>query len=634
MKRALPLASLCCLIAFAQGAFTLGWRSLWGDEAFTVWASKQPTWALVRSLDTNPPAYYFSVALARVLWGESVFAIRFASVGFGVVFVALAAWVGRLMGGARGAVACAFIIALAPMTSYFEQEARMYSQALMLCAATMGLTLHLCAHGLRAKRQLLLGVLPIFSILALFTHFYTVAILAVNALALLVMAWRAPNRAQALGLWAWAHGLIAVVFGPWFFGWQMALLRAKTGSDARTTLLPPLTDWPSYAARGLTGLLLGARAEAWLAPVALIAFVLSCAGLLFLRRHPLHRWLVVGWVALPIVLALATATLVPEFSPRYFLFALLPLALAGSGWFSMRSGAPPGALSRAAHVARIALAAFVAGASLYGNAALFDARWDKSRYAQALQTVRAQSNPSAAFGLVLVNSDQFALHDYYGPTGIETILISNDPRQAQQNQAQFDAVLHTKQRIWLLNYGAATAWNTPYEQHLKANALRVYAGDFEDASLALFDLTGGEAGEVQPHDVAFGENIRLIGTRIRTPLLAPGGTLALDLVWRASQPVPTDYTVFVHVRRTSDSAPFGAQIAANDSPPANGSAPTSGWAVGQVITDARGVAIPADAPPGSYVVIIGLYQYPSFERLKIAGSDQTEFVVGEVVLAP
>jgi hypothetical protein len=181
-----------------------------------------------------------------------------------------------------------------------------------------------------------------------------------------------------------------------------------------------------------------------------------------------------------------------------------------------------------------------------------------------------------------------------------------------------------------LNYGAAIGWNTPYEQRLKATALRVYSSGFGDAALALYDLTGGEAGEIQPQAAIFGENIQLTGSRIRTPQLGPGSTLALDLFWQAIKPVSTDYTVFVHVRRTSD----GAQIAANDSPPANGTAPTSGWAVGQVITDARGVAIPANAVTGTYHIYVGLYQYPSFERLKIANTRQTELVVGQITIQP
>lgn len=40
------LALLAALASFALATLTLDWRSLWGDEAFSVWASKQSLLAL------------------------------------------------------------------------------------------------------------------------------------------------------------------------------------------------------------------------------------------------------------------------------------------------------------------------------------------------------------------------------------------------------------------------------------------------------------------------------------------------------------------------------------------------------------------------------------------------------------
>jgi hypothetical protein len=82
----------------------------------------------------------------------------------------------------------------------------------------------------------------------------------------------------------------------------------------------------------------------------------------------------------------------------------------------------------------------------------------------------------------------------------------------------------------------------------------------------------------------------------------------------------------MHLRRADD----GAQIAALDSPPQNGAAPTSGWMPGQVITETRAVPIPSDAPIGDYHVIIGWYLYPSFERLTIDGEATTEYIAARV----
>ena len=42
----------------------------------------------------------------------------------------------------------------------------------------------------------------------------------------------------------------------------------------------------------------------------------------------------------------------------------------------------------------------------------------------------------------------------------------------------------------------------------------------------------------------------------------------------------------------------------------------------------------APGPAGKYDIVIGLYQYPSFERLKIDGSDATEYTISRVTINP
>jgi hypothetical protein len=49
-----------------------------------------------------------------------------------------------------------------------------------------------------------------------------------------------------------------------------------------------------------------------------------------------------------------------------------------------------------------------------------------------------------------------------------------------------------------------------------------------------------------------------------------------------------------------------------------------------MITETRAVPIPPDAPAGEYNVIIGLYQYPSFERLTIDDQGLTEYIAARI----
>ncbi len=89
----------------------------------------------------------------------------------------------------------------------------------------------------------------------------------------------------------------------------------------------------------------------------------------------------------------------------------------------------------------------------------------------------------------------------------------------------------------------------------------------------------------------------------------------VTLYWRAGDPQPQSYTVFTQLLDAD-----GQQVAGHDSIPANGSAPTDGWAVGAVQADSHRLELPADLPPGEYTLIVGLYNRFN-ERLRAIGPD-------------
>ena len=92
------------------------------------------------------------------------------------------------------------------------------------------------------------------------------------------------------------------------------------------------------------------------------------------------------------------------------------------------------------------------------------------------------------------------------------------------------------------------------------------------------------------------------------------GKLGLTLYWRASGPIPRDYTVFAHL---VDAA--GKLRAQTDGPPDRGRVPTSTWRPGQVIADPREISL-AGLPAGRYRILAGLYLAPDGPRLAVAGS--------------
>ncbi len=109
-----------------------------------------------------------------------------------------------------------------------------------------------------------------------------------------------------------------------------------------------------------------------------------------------------------------------------------------------------------------------------------------------------------------------------------------------------------------------------------------------------------------------GERIAFLGYDLGTPQVEPGGTVRLTLYWQARGQMKTSYTVFTHL--LDERQRIRGQ---RDSLPAEGARPTTGWLPGEVITDEYAIPVDPDAPPGEYVLEIGMYDALTGERLPV-----------------
>jgi hypothetical protein len=117
-----------------------------------------------------------------------------------------------------------------------------------------------------------------------------------------------------------------------------------------------------------------------------------------------------------------------------------------------------------------------------------------------------------------------------------------------------------------------------------------------------------------PLDADLGGRVSLLGANLDpnpdTPL-APAETLTVTLVWQAQAEMEVSYRVFAHLL-----GPDGELLLQSDGEPADWSRPTTGWAPGEVVLDPRSLAIPAQALPGRYTLVAGLYDPLTKERLR------------------
>lgn len=116
-------------------------QSLWRDEAFTYFMSKQPFFKIISStaLDFNPPFYYFIMKLWMILFGSSEVALR----SFSLICFALSVYIVSLIFenimhfSIKKTIFYSFLFLINPFLLYFAFEARMYSMLLLLTLASL-----------------------------------------------------------------------------------------------------------------------------------------------------------------------------------------------------------------------------------------------------------------------------------------------------------------------------------------------------------------------------------------------------------------------------------------------------------------------------------------------------------------
>jgi hypothetical protein len=160
-------------------------------------------------------------------------------------------------------------------------------------------------------------------------------------------------------------------------------------------------------------------------------------------------------------------------------------------------------------------------------------------------------------------------------------------------------------------YDIQVGWYDPASQQ------RLPVGDGTSFRVAVLPLAWPGTGPelMTGLDAHFGQAITLQGYRCQ---VVPGG-VQVTLRWTADGYTDTDYTVFVHLVGLDGEE---QAISQGDAPPLAGRWPTYLWLPGVTLDDVHTIPLPADLPPRTYQVLVGLYNPVTGSRLRLTdGSD-------------
>jgi len=307
------LALLTFLAALSVRLIHIGERSLWLDEAYSVWLAAQSLAVIRETVDFHPPLYYVLLKLwtSAGSWAASDTGVRLPSAIFSAASIAGGVWCVRRL-RLPGAGLVAVLGVTSALSVWYAHEVRMYAAAsLAVLAASACLTLITWQTPSRATVSMALWAAYVVAAVASIYLSYNAipVLLGVNALCLGAMLLKGPSDwvitrtiAGLLG----AHALVVITYMPQMRNFSMTLQAA--------TSLHWATRFPIVASAALAGAL----------GMALFGFIFW--------RLPRLRAPVTIVIVLTALLVLGVASLVPQgLSIKRHAAIVAPLLTAACG---------------------------------------------------------------------------------------------------------------------------------------------------------------------------------------------------------------------------------------------------------------------------------------------------------------
>ena len=303
-------------LALLLGAITLGSKSLWGDEIFSIhrangsWDALYHSW---RTADANMSFYDVVLHLWRGV-GISGTGLRSLSVVAmaGSVLVVFA--IGRRLFGAPCGLIAGLLLAIAPYAVRHAQEARSYALLVLL----LSLATYAFIVGIEDPRWLPWAGYTVFGALAISAHYFAVLVLVAHAasLAFLERA-RVPWRLITLS------GIALVV---------LALPAVWLGMNGRSGQLSWLRKPDLHGLFAPASFVVGGKALGFVFVLLLLCTARFAMAQWNRGGSGLERWriaLVFLWLMLPGALLLAfTFSVQPVYLDRYLIVSLPALMIA------------------------------------------------------------------------------------------------------------------------------------------------------------------------------------------------------------------------------------------------------------------------------------------------------------------
>lgn len=558
-------------MAFLLRLWQLDSVPLRGDEAFTALHWTNPPfsqrWLFFLEYEPNPASMvvYWGWSLGA---GISEFGLRYFSVLANVLGVAvIIALAKRLFARWDVALWAGFLWAVHPFLIWHAQDARQYGVYVSLATFNIYL-LHRALHE-KNSRWWAYILLQTFTL-----YLYYFELFLVVSQIVYVWVSHPKKRGQFVRIWSG----IAILLIPLAIQTYVVLFgRAYAGNATNADLGALFTQFIPTLMWG------GGFASILIGIFAMITLVVMS------WQMKSSRWLLVGWLVIPLMALYIVSTRSAVFLPRYVIMVTpaFILALVACAYFIGQ---------RYSRWAIGIIPVLMGGIYLFYVYNYFYVDPPKSfDWRGLMQLVESRSSADD----VIINDTSDTALEYYHRGEIDIFFI---PEDNPPIESYLPDLVNNHQDIFLLN-GARTSDVSAY---LTEHAQRLPIGWNGLNQFRKWDV---DPAEIQtPLDIQIGDVARLVGYSWLDDDL-------ILLYWQPLRRTDSPLNILTHISTSLDVQPtqvLDHQVAENI-------IPTTTWAVGTIYRDP--IRIPSDLPAENYLFLIGMYETtPPYPRMAIFGT--------------
>ena len=212
-KNKLLIFLLIFAVATVFYLFKIGFSDLWSDEIYTksmLGGSLSDFFAKFKN-DLHPPLYYLGLRLFTGLFGLNAISLRLFSVLGVLSTILLGYFAGQRVFGKQGALYFCLMLISIPMLAAYSHQARMYTWAAFSVTGVFIYSYLFMRTG--KNRDLIL--LFVFTVLAMYTHYYSMAAAFVANMFVFLHLLLTKNKKWLPHLFSLL--LATILFLPWLF---------------------------------------------------------------------------------------------------------------------------------------------------------------------------------------------------------------------------------------------------------------------------------------------------------------------------------------------------------------------------------------------------------------------------------